>query len=145
MNPSIRQAMGIENYLEDAIAIVDEAHNVESVARDGGSFDKSLFDLAQLEDYCTRRQSVRGNSVSALGDAVRRLRTGLLAAQEVWCGPARDDDDDEDDDKKTRYPCDVSMAKRQRFRVSPDERDVVPGFDWGAADRRPTTVGFFDK
>ena len=33
MNPSIRQAMGIENYLEDAIAIVDEAHNVESVAR----------------------------------------------------------------------------------------------------------------
>jgi Fanconi anemia group J protein len=144
MNPSIRQAMGIENYLEDAIAIVDEAHNVESVARDGGSFDKSLFDLAQLEDYCTRRQSVRGNSVSALGDVVRRLRTGLLAAQEVWCGPARDDHD-EDDDKKTRYPCDVSMAKRQRFRVSPDERDVVPGFDWGAADRRPTTVGFFEK
>ena len=82
--------------------------------------------------------------MSALGDVVRRLRTGLLAAQEVWCGPARDDHD-EDDDKKTRYPCDVSMAKRQRFRVSPDERDVVPGFDWGAAARRPTTVGFFEK
>ena len=80
--------------------------------------------------------------MSALGDVVRRLRTGLLAAQEVWCGPARDSDDEDD---KTKYPCDISMAKRQRFRVSPDERDVVPGFDWGAADRRPATVGFFEK
>ena len=142
MNPSIRQAMGIENYLEDAIAIVDEAHNVESVARDGGSFDKSLFDLAQLEDYCSRRSSVSGiKTISALHDVVQRLRSGLLEAQKAWCGPPRTEDEEEDDQK--RYPCDISMTRRQRFRVSPDERDVVPGFDWGAADRRPRTLDFF--
>ena len=36
MDPAIRSAVGIEAFIEDAILIVDEAHNVESVARDGG-------------------------------------------------------------------------------------------------------------
>ena len=138
MDPGIRGAVGIEKYLEDAIAIVDEAHNVEQVARDGGSTERNFFEIASLEAYLETRRQRQGALAgpSALADVVVRVRKGIQAAQLAFCGPPENFRLDDDDPDKTRHPCHASEARRRRFRVPPDERDVV-----NAAERSLSPVG----
>ncbi len=42
LDPVIRGVMGVDEHLDGALVIIDEAHNVEDTARDAASFDRSL-------------------------------------------------------------------------------------------------------
>lgn len=47
IDPVVREAMGVE--LDNDIIIIDEAHNVEDICREGGSFEITDDQLGQLE------------------------------------------------------------------------------------------------
>ena len=79
---------------------------------------------------------MKNNNITGF-DAVRRLKNdGILKMF--------DSDDDEgprDYQKRPRTPAEASEARRKRYRIPPEERDIVTGFDWGAADGRPMALG----
>jgi Fanconi anemia group J protein len=65
VDPSIRKSMQLDELVRGAIVIVDEAHNIEGVARDAASFEKGSEALGHaLGEFkaLARVRSVRGAS-----------------------------------------------------------------------------------
>lgn len=142
MSPGIRSAVGIDEYLSNSIVIIDEAHNVESVARDGGSATISLFELYTLQHFLEYASKKLRNALESKEELVEvlaekpllhlidTLRTKLEEAEEWF----------EDESSQAR----ISLRDREKFKRPPSDRDVVEKYDWGAAGKRPKMDNFFD-
>eukprot|EP00633_Aureoumbra_lagunensis_P009056 CAMPEP_0197323220 /NCGR_PEP_ID=MMETSP0891-20130614/70381_1 /TAXON_ID=44058 ORGANISM="Aureoumbra lagunensis, Strain CCMP1510" /NCGR_SAMPLE_ID=MMETSP0891 /ASSEMBLY_ACC=CAM_ASM_000534 /LENGTH=1331 /DNA_ID=CAMNT_0042815807 /DNA_START=1 /DNA_END=3996 /DNA_ORIENTATION=- len=197
MDHGIRNAVGIETHLDNAIVIIDEAHNVEQVARDGGSSTLSLFDIYELERFLLyrfsstrkKRKETKGqmkiddsyyyeddnkDDDESLLQVLQSLRRYLEDAEIDFCGD--EDEEDEEDctqnvahsassngslpsppvvgsfgttatkkEIKKLSQAQISLRERQKWKRSPEERDVVRGWDWGAAGGRPKSEGFFER
>ncbi|CAK9093070.1 unnamed protein product [Durusdinium trenchii] len=48
MDPCVRESSNFEQVLQDAVVVIDEAHNLPQVARDSASFRGSVVDFEQL-------------------------------------------------------------------------------------------------
>ncbi|KAJ8608716.1 hypothetical protein CTAYLR_009655 [Chrysophaeum taylorii] len=152
MSPAIRKAIGLDDLLESAIVIVDEAHNVEQCARDGGSISISLFQMYDLEVFLlTRLDGLKkkvaeirkesgedDNDFTYSGDKITQLvrvvRHKLEEAETAF-----------GDEEEPKSQAKFSLSERIKFKRPPDDRDVVRGYDWGAGGKRPSSEQFFVK
>ena len=100
----------------------------------------------QLHEYVTgkaRRAATIGEDVQlgALEYVVTHVKRVLEEAEVAFRGPK---DVDDDDPAAPATQASASLKRRQRYRIPPEDRDVVRGYDWGAADGRRDMGGFFE-
>lgn len=159
MSPGIRDAVGISSILSDSIVIIDEAHNVESVARDGGSVDISLFEIYLLQQFVECRTGKLRDQILKRGDkeeetiieggTLRELldtiRLKMEEAEDAFVGTAQTSSPFFSGMPPKITQAERSLKSRAQYHRPPTDRDVVAGFDWGAAGRRPPTSHFFDQ
>lgn len=85
MDPCVRESSNFEQVLQDAVVVVDEAHNLPQVARDAASFRGGVVDFEQLMSKlqglakATAEQEAVQLAERVCG-AVTRLRDWLAAA-----------------------------------------------------------------
>eukprot|EP01114_Cavostelium_apophysatum_P012798 TRINITY_DN2954_c0_g2_i1.p1 TRINITY_DN2954_c0_g2~~TRINITY_DN2954_c0_g2_i1.p1 ORF type:complete len:866 (+),score=174.26 TRINITY_DN2954_c0_g2_i1:149-2746(+) len=73
LDPTVRDAMHIN--VENAVVIIDEAHNIEDVARTSASFD---FDLKNLEDVHLQTTNLLETELGKLYQPMHDIADGLL-------------------------------------------------------------------
>ena len=81
IDPWIRAAMNLEQFMEDAVVVIDEAHNLESASREAVSFEISTRNmneaLAQLAGVCR-------NGIETLHEVYQELHDFLQSLHQ-WC------------------------------------------------------------
>lgn len=81
LEPGIRKATSLDRYLKDALLILDEAHNVETVARDANSLEIFIDDLTNMQ---SQLNGYTNYGVPELYANYTMLE-GLLKNLQLWC------------------------------------------------------------
>ena len=86
IDPIIRKSMGLDAHLNDAVVVIDEAHNVEDVCREASSFEIALADLCSVTQQLEQIETYGGPASAA--QLVQKL-VAFLRSLASWLGTFR--------------------------------------------------------